>query len=105
VVRGTKSSVVWLDCPFNEKDDAKAEGAEWDPDAPNGTSRSGRWYAPPGVELEPLSRWIPRARTYLRNRYEDNPAVKALGAKFDPQPKRWYVPGGMDLRPFAHWIG
>ena len=57
------------------------------------------------VELEPLSRWIPRARTYLRNRYEDNPAVKALGAKFDPQPKRWYVPGGMDLRPFAHWIG
>ena len=40
---------VWLDVPFGEKDEAKALGARWDPDAR-------RWYAPrPGIaELE---RW------------------------------------------------
>ena len=46
VMAGNK---VWLDVPFGEKDEAKALGARWDPDAR-------RWYAPrPGIaELE---RW------------------------------------------------
>jgi hypothetical protein len=37
--------------PFEEKDAAKALGARWDPEI-----RS--WYAPSGVAIEPLARWI-----------------------------------------------
>ncbi|GAA4005440.1 hypothetical protein GCM10022247_28530 [Allokutzneria multivorans] len=40
---------VWLDVPFAEKDEAKAQGARWDPNAK-------RWYAPrPGIAG--LQRW------------------------------------------------
>jgi hypothetical protein len=41
---------IWLDVPYAEKDEAKAAGAWWDPDAR-------RWYAPrPG--LDRLTRWV-----------------------------------------------
>lgn len=40
---------TWLDVPFSEKDEAKAQGARWDPAAR-------RWYAPrPGMTA--LDRW------------------------------------------------
>lgn len=40
---------VWLDVPYAEKDEAKAQGARWDPAAR-------RWYAPqPGMTA--LERW------------------------------------------------
>jgi Domain of unknown function (DUF5710) len=41
----------WLDVPFGDKDEAKAAGARWDPQAR-------RWYAPqPGMDC--LSGWTP----------------------------------------------
>lgn len=43
---------IWLDVPFQEKDEAKAFGARWDPAAK-------RWFAPrPGIEG--LARWAAR---------------------------------------------
>jgi hypothetical protein len=42
---------VYLDVPFQEKDEVKALGARWDLDA-----RS--WYVPPGVGIERLARWL-----------------------------------------------
>ena len=100
---GVKSSVVWLECPYEEKDAAKSHGAQWDPD-------SKRWYVPPEVELRPFSRWIRSARTYLSvpppwvpGGSEAIKAAKNRGAKFDGKSKRWYVPGGTDLLPFAPW--
>ena len=77
---------------------AKAEGAEWDPERRT-------WYVPAGIELAPLSRWIPRAFTFLRTSFDDNVAVKALGARFDGRRKKWFAPGATDLRPFARWMG
>ena len=43
---------AWLTVPFAEKDEAKALGAKWNRSA-------GKWYAPPGTELEPLRKWLP----------------------------------------------
>jgi Domain of unknown function (DUF5710) len=40
---------LWLDVPFAEKDQAKAAGARWDPEAR-------RWFAP-RVGMDALSRW------------------------------------------------
>jgi hypothetical protein len=41
----------WLDVPSGDKDEAKAAGARWDPQAR-------RWYAPqPGMDC--LGRWTP----------------------------------------------
>lgn len=42
---------VYLDVPFEEKDEVKALGARWD--------RDGRsWYVPPGIEVERFARWL-----------------------------------------------
>lgn len=42
---------IYLVVPFKEKDEAKASGAKWDKQAKS-------WYAPAGVDLEPLNKWI-----------------------------------------------
>jgi len=42
-----------LDVPFAEKDQAKRNGARWDPGART-------WFAPPGSNLDGLRRWLPR---------------------------------------------
>ena len=46
---------TFLAVPFEEKEDAKALGAKWD-----GVAKS--WYAPEGVDLAPLQKWIPQNR-------------------------------------------
>jgi hypothetical protein len=44
-------SMVLLNVPYAEKDDAKALGARWNP-----TRR--RWYVPDGVAAEAFAKWI-----------------------------------------------
>ena len=41
---------IWLDVPFGEKDEAKAQGARWDPGAR-------RWYAP-RAGMAGLASWM-----------------------------------------------
>lgn len=41
---------IYLAVPYEQKDEAKALGAKWDRQAKS-------WYAPEGVDLEPLSKW------------------------------------------------
>lgn len=41
-----------LDCPFSQKDDAKALGARWNP-------KRKKWYVPSGKDLRPFRRWLP----------------------------------------------
>ena len=65
---------IWLDVAYREKDQAKAAGARWDPQAR-------RWYAPrPGIRE--LERWLPTppqparpARTEASLLWSDDPAV------------------------------
>jgi hypothetical protein len=41
---------------------------------------------------------------YLEVPFPDNPAVKALGARFDPACKKWYVPDHLDPASFDRWL-
>uniref|UniRef100_UPI0032096954 DUF5710 domain-containing protein n=1 Tax=uncultured Desulfovibrio sp. TaxID=167968 RepID=UPI0032096954 len=43
---------TWLSVPYREKNDAKSLGAKFDWDEK-------RWFAPEGVDLGPLQRWLP----------------------------------------------
>lgn len=45
-------AVVMLEVPIEQKDEAKALGARWNPDA-----RS--WYVPAGRDATPFARWLP----------------------------------------------
>lgn len=44
------------------------------------------------------------SNTYLTTSFKDKDAVKALGARWDPDARKWYVPAGRDLAPFATWL-
>ena len=41
---------------------------------------------------------------YLEVPFPDNPAVKALGARFDRACKKWYVPEHLDPGAFERWL-
>lgn len=43
---------VYLNCPFDEKDEAKALGARWDP-------QKKRWYIQDVKDLSAFARWLP----------------------------------------------
>ena len=45
-----KTNRTYLNVPFKEKEEAKKSGARWDPEVK-------KWYAPRGVDPEPLNRW------------------------------------------------
>lgn len=85
-----------LECPFKEKDEAKALGAQW-----NNELR--HWYVPLGVELDHFQRWLPCGRHYLSVPFEDKDDARALGAMWDQEKRRWYARAGSDLSVFAKW--
>ena len=43
--------MIFLNCPFNEKDECKALGAKWDPERK-------RWYVPDGIDASSFQKWI-----------------------------------------------
>lgn len=43
---------IYLNCPFADKDNAKALGARWD-------KNTKRWYIIEGTPLEPFQKWLP----------------------------------------------
>ncbi len=86
-----------LDCPFAEKDEAKALGARWD-------SAKRTWYVNEGTELDNFQQWLPRSRTYLDCPFEEKDQVKALGARWDIERRKWYITELQDAAPFERWI-
>ena len=42
---------TYLNCPFAEKDQAKALGARWDKNLK-------QWYVPADIALEPFKKWL-----------------------------------------------
>ncbi len=57
-----KVDKFYINCPYDEKDLAKALGAKWDKD-------ERKWYVPKGVDKDKFKRWGPRKITkspYLR---------------------------------------
>lgn len=47
--------IVFLDVPYQDKDEAKRLGAKWDP-------KERRWYVPEGRSLELFTQWLPVPR-------------------------------------------
>ena len=60
-----------LDCPFSQKDDAKALGARWDPS-------NKKWYVPADKDLRPFRRWVPGAHLRVVRRRLPDTARRVL---------------------------
>ena len=43
--------MIFLDCPFSEKDECKALGGKWD-------AERKKWYVPDGVNASNFKKWI-----------------------------------------------
>lgn len=108
-VEHTEPERVYLQVPFQEKDDAKALGARWD-------RQQQAWYLPPGVDPTPFARWTPgattaapeaehatRERRYLAVPYRERAAAKAAGALWDTGAKSWYAGPNADLDRLKRW--
>jgi hypothetical protein len=62
---------TYLNCPFDEKDQAKALGARWD-------AAKKRWYVENAKDLGPFARWLAPEGTA--------PASRAPAARVDASP-------------------
>ena len=51
---------LYLNCPFSQKDEAKALGARWD-------QVRKRWYVPEQSDLTKFQRWLPQVATSVLN--------------------------------------
>ena len=43
--------MIFLNCPFNEKEECKSLGGKWDPDQK-------KWYIPDGINIDKFKKWI-----------------------------------------------
>jgi hypothetical protein len=53
----------YLNCPYEDKDEAKELGAWWD------TARK-KWYVPAGVDEAPFERWFPESKKAAKSSNE-----------------------------------
>jgi len=104
---------IFLNCPFDDKDECKSLGGKWDGDAR-------KWYITDDMEAAPFEKWMqgdtspaPVAaaeeeaqgeKTYLNCPFGDKDECKSFGGRWDGDVKKWYVPAGVDTAPFAKWI-
>ena len=104
---------IYLNCPFDEKDECKSLGGKWDSDEK-------KWYITDDMDREPFAQWFEildavlednesgavtsTEKTYLNCTFDDKDECKALGGKWDGDEKKWYVPAGQDTSPFKKWM-
>ncbi len=80
----SKANRVYLDVPFEEKDQAKAGGAKWDRKAKS-------WYMPVGIDWKSLHKWLPENQPVLNEKKHDPVAeftdeLKAAGVVIKATP-------------------
>lgn len=91
---------VFINCPFKEKDEAKAAGAKWD-------YAEKKWYIPSHLldQIGKFNKWRPNGRMYLNCPYSDKDRVKRLGGRWDSTLKKWfYYPGKVSDEDFIEWL-
>ena len=105
-----KTERFYLDCPYDEKDECKAQGAYWDADRK-------KWYVPEGIEVNDFKRWWPgeksrlvghnteddSERFYLTVDFSEKDLAKAQGARWDSEARKWYVPSNSNKNDFKKW--
>jgi Domain of unknown function (DUF5710) len=92
--------MYYLDCSFDDKDEVKALGANWDPAAK-------KWFVPPErfESITVFNRWQPRHRIFLNCTFEEKDQVKASGGKWDSEVKHWYItPTQLANQTFSQWL-
>lgn len=77
---------IYLDCPYSEKDEAKAAGAQWDTTAK-------RWFIPRSLypEIYRFNQWLSSGKIYLNCPFAEKDDAKKAGAKWDSAVKCWFV--------------
>lgn len=89
---------IYLNCPFDGKDQCKSLGGRWDGDEK-------KWYITNDMDSEPFAQWLESSeKTYLNCPFEDKDECKSLGGKWDGDAKKWYVPAGQDTPAFKKWM-
>ena len=59
----------YLECPYDEKDDAKELGAWWDGDKK-------KWYVPAGMDERPFERWFPATARKVNSKSENETGLR-----------------------------
>lgn len=103
-------------CGFDEKDDAKALGAQWDGErkvwyAPNADifEELAKWHRPAGASgaSGPIAKGGPSGpiakRRRIRCTFDDKDRAKALGARWDSDRKFWYAPDDEAWNALSEW--
>lgn len=104
---------IYLNCPFEEKDQCKELGGKWDGDKK-------KWFITEDMDSEPFAEWLEPSdtnvetaesetatspeKTYINCSFEDKDECKSLGGKWDSDARKWYIPAGMDKSAFAKWL-
>jgi len=94
------------DCPFAEKDRAKALGAQWN-------ASKGKWFVSAvslqakHQNLQVFAKWNPVL--YLECPFDEKGEAKQLGARWDAQVKQWYIQplhnnSNINLASFSKWL-
>jgi len=103
---------IYLNCPFEEKDECKELGGYWD-------SEVRKWYILDGMPTKPFERWIENnsgplgasvkdqnnePRVYLDCPFSEKEECKAAGGKWDNDKRKWYIPQGISTDKFSKWL-
>lgn len=71
---GTADSNTDLDCPFADKDEVKALGAQFDWERK-------LWYVPEGADLQPFERWLPPGASSVAPEWRNYPNRRSTAAR------------------------
>ena len=86
---------IFLNCPFDDKEECKSLGGKWDAE-----SRS--WFITSNLDIEKFEKWIvpgaiakandseDNGRTYLNVPFDEKEACKEMGGYWE-QKKRWFL--------------
>jgi len=92
---------IFINCPFDEKDEAKKQGAKWD-------GGNKKWFIPKNLynQIERFNQWKPKGRMYLNCPFSDKDKAKKKGAKWDRAVGKWFFyPGkSVDQKKFEEWL-
>lgn len=110
-----KEKRYYIQCPKEEKEEAKALGARWDP-------REVKWYYTNPEDRDKFQKWLRddlsedtenvskeaaknlQERYYIECPFKDNEEVKKLGGRWDPKVKKWYYTNHEDKEKFKKWL-
>ena len=110
-----KQTRYYIQCPKEEKEEAKALGARWDP-------KEVKWYYTNPEDRDKFQKWLQdglsedtesvskkatknvQERYYIECPFDDNEQVKKLGGRWDPKVKKWYYTNPEDKEKFKKWL-